>query len=41
MAGATFELRSYIDLTVADEYFENPNEANPRGGTVSEEEELW
>ena len=31
MAGATVELRSYIDLAAPDEDFENPNEANPRG----------
>ena len=31
MAGATVELRSYIDLAAPDEDFENSNEANPRG----------
>ena len=40
MAGATVELRSYIDSAVPDEDFENPNEDNPRGVTVSEEQEL-
>jgi hypothetical protein len=31
MAGATVELRSYIDLAAPDEDFENSIEANPRG----------